>query len=294
MHPAIYPMATYRWRTRGGFQQSCATWPRPINSRRSGRSGRRLRAFELRPIHPEQLLDGRRVLGSLVLPPAAREPRESDSEPCPRSNGPGRGRVDRTDRQLRSADLEDDFRIEPHIRFQFGVHAGGPSILSRPLQFLREFPQGLVVETGPELASRTEHVRLFVVSGHQQGSIASGSLPTTGESADHDEVNCVAQRGAVFLLELDPLEAAGSGFVWRVEGFGHEAFASGLQRFIEEFLRFFHTVGHAGRGMPNRLAGPDDGVQCLPTLGVGAGVRSSPSRKRQSKENSVTGNSLAI
>src|SRR5438034_6843098 len=228
MPRASCPKAPSRSRTRGSFPRSCANSPRPTDCAESGSLRRRLRAFELRPIHLQQLLDGRRVLGSLVISPAARESRESDGESGPRSNGPGRGRVDRTDRQLRSADLEDDFRIEPHVRFQFGVYAGGPSILPRPLQFLREFPQGFVVETGPELAGRTEHVRLFVVSGHQQGSIASGSLPTTGESADHDEVNCVAQRGAVFLLELDPLEAAGSGFVWRVEGFGHEAFASGL------------------------------------------------------------------
>src|SRR5438093_1050469 len=208
MHRASCPKAPFRSRTHGSFQQSCANSRRPTDCAESGPLRRRLRAFELRPIHLEQLLDGGRVLGSLVIPPTARKSRESDCESRARSNDPGRRRVDRAYGQLRSANLEDHFRVEPHVRLQFGVHAGGPSILPRPLQFLREFPQGFVIETGPELAGCTEHVRLFVVSGHQQGSIAPRSLPATREGADHDEVDRVAQRGAVFLLALNPLEAA--------------------------------------------------------------------------------------
>src|SRR5947207_1450178 len=101
------------------------------------------------------------ALGSLVIPPTARESRESDCESRARSNDPGRRRVDRAYGQLRSANLEDHFRVEPHVRLQFGVHAGGPSILPRPLQFLREFPQGFVIETGPELAGcRSEERRV--------------------------------------------------------------------------------------------------------------------------------------
>src|SRR2546430_9907903 len=87
MRRASCPKAPSRSRTRGSFPRSCANSPRPSDCAESGSLRRRLRAFELRPIHLEQLFDGRRVLGSLVISPAARESRESDGESGPRSNG---------------------------------------------------------------------------------------------------------------------------------------------------------------------------------------------------------------
>src|SRR5439155_411904 len=111
----------------------------------------------------------------------------------------------RAHRELCASDFEDRGRFEPNVGFEFRVHARGLSVSLRGFQFFRQGEQGLVVEARPELARRSEEILLIVVRGHQKRSVRAGAFPTACERADDHEVDRVAQRGAVFPLELDPL-----------------------------------------------------------------------------------------
>src|SRR2546428_199695 len=103
----------------------------------------------------------------------------------------------------------------------------------------------VVVETRPELARRAEQVLSIVVCGHQERSIGARAFPSARERADNHKVDRIAQRGAVFLLELDPLVPPRARVVRRVQGLRHEAFASRLKGLVEECLGLFHVVCYA-------------------------------------------------
>src|SRR5438552_7284503 len=227
-----------------------------------------LSLLELSTIHLDQLLRGRRILGTLVVSPTSRESREPNRVAGPRTEDAPRAGVDRAHRDLRAPHFEDRLRFEPDVGFELRVDAGRPAVPSLPLEPVRKRVQRLVIEAGAELARRAEDVGDVIVRGHEQGAVRPGAFPSARERSDHDEVDRVAERRTVLFLELDPLVSAPAGVVRGVKGLRHEPLAPGLEGFIEERFGLLHVVRHPdGRGT-DLVARVDDTFEGFPPLRV--------------------------
>src|SRR2546427_595365 len=208
------------------------------------------------------------ILGSFVVTPSSSEAGKPDGKARARTDRSPGGCVHRAHRELCASDFEDRGRFEPNVGFEFRVHARGLSVSLRGFQFFRQGEQGLVVEARPELARRSEEILLIVVRGHQKRSVRAGAFPTACERADDHEIDRVAQRGAVFPLELDPLVSPRARIIRRVERFRHEAFASRLEGLVEERLGLLHVVRHSDGRVADPLDGLDDRFEGLAPLRV--------------------------
>src|SRR5206468_2460173 len=179
---------------------------------------------------------------TFVVPPPSRESREADGEPRSGTERTPCARMDRTHRDLCASHFEDGVGFKPDVGLELRVDPCGPAVPSHCLEFLGEGEQSLVIESGAQLACGPEDVGFVIVCRHEQRSVGTRALPSACECADDDEVDRVAQCGAVLFLELDPLESARTRVVRRVERLRHETLASGLEGFVEKRLRLLHIL----------------------------------------------------
>src|SRR5439155_26851581 len=97
-------------------------------------------------IHLDQLLRGRRILGTLVVPPTSRESREPNREAGSRTEDAPRAGVDRAHRDLRAPHFEDRLRFGPDVGFELPVDAGRPAVPSLPLESVAQRVQRPVIQ----------------------------------------------------------------------------------------------------------------------------------------------------
>src|SRR4029453_5035159 len=162
-------------------------------------------------VQVEDLLDGGGVLGGLVVAPAAGEAGEPQGQAGVGLEHPPGGGVDGGQGQLGPEDLDHQAGLEPDVGDHAGVDPGRRVGAGQGGQPPGEGGQLGVAEPGAALADGAEQVGLGVVGGQQQGPVDAAAAAPAGQGADHDQVQGVAELGAVVALELDPQPAPGPG-----------------------------------------------------------------------------------
>src|SRR5207245_4404438 len=198
------------------------------------------RLLALQPRHRDLLLCRRRMFRSSVIAPRSREPREPDREASPGADRSPGSRVNRAHREFGTPNLEDGGRLEPDVGLEPRVDSNGFAVPTRGLESVRQREQRLIVEARPKLARRPEQILLLVVCGHEERSVGARAFPPARERADDHEVDRIAQRRAVLLLELDPLSPSRARVVRTVQRLRHEAFASRVKGLVDASVGLFN------------------------------------------------------
>lgn len=234
-------------------------------------------------IHLNHHATTRRLLRLLIIP-NPHKPWKPQTDPPP-TRIPQRRRarlVPRTQRQISRLDLPDEAGLEPDVRLVLGHGAVGVKGF-RPIDGVLgeqgvQFLEDDLGEAGADVADGLVGLRRRVVAGQQEGAVDGGALALAEVGAEHDEVERVADAAEVVLFDLVLSEwgvsvaFVGTRVVWcggvggaylepvstslarlvaaffRVEHFHHQAFAGGLDAFVEEDLDLFELAGVAGLG----------------------------------------------
>jgi hypothetical protein len=114
--------------------------------------------------------------------------------------------VDRTECQIRRQNLEDNLWLEPDVgwfgRIRLNVVTLSGSELER-MKLVVEIDEHLFRESGTDLASRLEVLRVGIVTREQEGAINVRPFPLAVIGTNHDEIARVTNTGEVVFLELE-------------------------------------------------------------------------------------------